>query len=130
VIVLDASAVVELVLNSARGADIESWLKRRPHTWHSVHLLDVEFIQTLRRLHLAGTISADRAETALHDLARLPVVRHPHQPVASRIWQLRANLSAYDACYVALAEVLRARLLTTDGRLARSSGHTAIIELF
>jgi predicted nucleic acid-binding protein len=64
------------------------------------------------------------------DFADLAIVRYPHQPLADRMWELRHNLSAYDAAFVALSEALGVPLVTCDGRLASSSGHQAEIELF
>ena len=63
------------------------------------------------------------------DLAELDLRRHPDDVLSSRIWELRANVTAYDAAYLALAEALRAPLLTTDGRLARAPGHRATVEV-
>jgi predicted nucleic acid-binding protein len=77
-----------------------------------------------------GVVSAHRADQAIEDLLDLRITRYPHFLLLPRIWQLRNNLSAYDAAYVVLAEKLGARLLTGDGRLASASGHAALIELF
>lgn len=85
--------------------------------------------QTLRRFVLAGTLPADRAGDALDELAQSPLVRHPHYPFLERVWQLRSNLTAYDAAYVALAEFLDAPLLTLDARMARAPSW-ATIEVF
>jgi len=84
----------------------------------------------LRRLVRDATISAPRADEAIQDLLDLRVTRYPHVVLLPRIWQLRHNLSAYDAAYVALAEELDAAFLTRDARLASASGHTARIEVF
>lgn len=81
----------------------------------------------MRRQVKRGGISPQDGERWIGVLARLPVLRHPHLPYLARVWELRANISAYDASYVALAESLDAPLLTRDARLARSSGHTARI---
>jgi predicted nucleic acid-binding protein len=128
-IVLDASAVVELLLNTEAG----TWVGQRiaPHheTLHTPHLLPVEVAQVLRRYFLAGELGARRAAVALTDLADLAVERYDHEELLPRIWALRANLTAYDATYVALAEVLDAPLLTADRRLARAPGHRARIEV-
>jgi predicted nucleic acid-binding protein len=97
---------------------------------HAPHLIDVEVAQALRRLAAAGTISDGRAVEALGDAALLPVVHYPHLALVERAWDLRAVMSIYDGVYVALAELLRAPLVTCDARLARVRGHSARIEVF
>ena len=96
---------------------------------HAPHLLDVEVAQVIRRYAANGEIDVERGRMALADLADLPLHRYPHDFLLPRIWDLRNNLTAYDATYVALAEVLDVPLLTCDKRLAGSSGHHAHIEL-
>jgi predicted nucleic acid-binding protein len=81
-------------------------------------LLDLEIAQALRRYARTGQIPTERCRAALEDLCELPLIRHPHDILLPRIWELRNNLSAYDAAYVALAEALDAPLLTRDERLA------------
>ena len=93
------------------------------------HLIDVEVTQVIRRHVAAGVISAARGQAALLALADLPLMRFAHADLLPRIWELRPNLSAYDAAYVALAEGLNAILVTRDGRLAGAPGHWARIEL-
>jgi len=112
------------------GQRIEKRIFSRKETLHSPHLLDIEVTQVLRRLVRDGTISDPRADMAIQDLFNLRIVRYPHFVLLPRIWQLRHNLSAYDAAYVALAEQLGAPLLTRDRRLVAASGHAAKIELF
>lgn len=99
-------------------------------TLHAPHLFDVEVLQALRGLALGGLISESRSRRALKALLDMRVTRYPHGPLAARIWELRNNLTAYDAAYVALAEALGAPLVTTDGGLARSPGHGARVELY
>ncbi|MFN2387539.1 MAG: type II toxin-antitoxin system VapC family toxin [Thermoanaerobaculia bacterium] len=99
-------------------------------TLHAPHLLDLEVAQVLRRYLGQGDLSEQRAAESLRDFLDLSVARYPHEPFLPRIWQLRANLTAYDAAYVALAEALDAPLVTRDARLARAAGHEARIELF
>ena len=128
-IVLDASAVIELLLQTATGKRVARRIAARSQGLHSPHLVDVEVLQVLRRWEARGALSSDRAAEAVVDLAQLDLRRHPHDVLSSRIWELRANVTAYDAAYLALAEALRAPLLTTDGRLARAPGHRATVEV-
>ncbi|MGA7077076.1 MAG: type II toxin-antitoxin system VapC family toxin [Terriglobales bacterium] len=129
-LVLDASAAIDWLLQTAAGQRIEQRIYSRHESLHAPHLLDLEVGQVLRRLVREGTVSAQRAEQAIEDLLDLRIIRYPHFVLLPRIWQLRHNLSAYDAAYVALAENLGARLLTRDARLASASGLSAPIELF
>jgi predicted nucleic acid-binding protein len=93
-------------------------------------LLDVEFVQVLRRLVREGTLAPRRAVEAIEDMAALRIARYPPVLLLQRIWRLRQNLTAYDAAYVALAEELQAPLITRDRRIAAAPGHTAAIEVF
>ncbi len=127
-IVLDASAVVELLLRTDAGVRLAARLADPEVTLHAPHLLDVEVAQVLRRLVLARQLSAERAAEALERLAELDLQRYPHDLFVPRVWELRQNLSAYDATYVALAEALDAALLTTDARLAHARCHEAKVE--
>ena len=129
-IVLDASAAIDWLLQTAAGQRIEQRIYSHSESLHAPHLLDLEVGQVLRRLVREGAISALRADQAIEDLLDLRIVRYPHFVLLPRIWQLRHNLSAYDAAYVALAEKLDACLITRDARLASASGHAAPIELF
>jgi predicted nucleic acid-binding protein len=130
VIVLDASAAIDWLLQTVAGQRIEKRIYSHHESLHAPHLLDLEVAQVLRRLVREGAISAHRADQAIEDFLDLRITRYPHFLLVPRIWQLRHNLSAYDAAYVVLAEKLGARLLTRDGRLASASGHAALIELF
>lgn len=123
VIVLDASAVIELLLNTPRGERVGDLIADIGTTLHAPHLLDVEVLHVLRRLCAKGSIDERRARSALTDLADLPIFRYSHEPLTRRAWALRGALTAYDAIYVALTEVLQAGLVTCDARLAHSSGH-------
>jgi predicted nucleic acid-binding protein len=129
-IVLDASAAVDWLLQTSAGQSIEKRIYSRNETLHAPHLLDLEVTQVLRRLVQQGVVPAHRANEAIRDLLDLRITRYPHVVLMPRIWQLRHNFSAYDAAYVVLAEKLRAALVTRDGRLASSSGHGALMELF
>ena len=129
-IVLDASAALDWLLQTAAGLNIEQRIYSRSETMHAPHLIDLEVTQGLRRLLRDGKLSAIRATQALDDLLQLRMIRYPHAVLLRRIWQYRHNLSAYDAAYIVLAENLGAPLVTRDGRLAAASGHKAIVELF
>lgn len=129
-IVLDASATVDWLLQTPAGTRIEHRLYSNSESLHAPHLLDVEVSQVLRRLVRGGSISARRAEQAIEDLTDLKLTRYPHFVFLPRVWQLRHNLSAYDSVYIALAERLDATLVTRDVRIATAPGHTAHIELF
>ncbi len=93
------------------------------------HLIDLEVAQVLRRYTLSGDLGPDRAAEALQDFLDLPIERYPHDLFLTRIWQMRHNVTAYDAAYIALAEALDAVLLTTDARLAAAGGHEAKVEV-
>ena len=129
-IVLDASAAIDWLLQTPAGQRIEQRIYARQETLHSVHLLDVEFLQVLRRLVREGALSARRAEEAVDDLSALRIARYAPVSLLQRIWRLRQNLSAYDAAYVALAEELQAPLITLDRRIALAPGHSAAVEVF
>ncbi len=129
-IVLDASATVDWLLQTSAGLRIEHRIYSAKESLHAPHLLDIEVAQVLRRLVREGALPANRADEAVQDLLDLQLTRYPHFALLPRIWQLRNNLSAYDAAYVGLAEKLRAPLITRDRRLAAAPGHVAIVELF
>ena len=129
-IVLDASAAIDWLLQTSAGKRIEQRIFSQNESLHSPHLLELEVGQVLRRLVREGAVSAHRADQAIEDLLDLRMTRYPHFVLLPRIWQLRHDLSAYDAAYVVLAEKLGASLVTRDGRLASASGHAASIELF
>lgn len=128
-IVLDASAVIEWLLRTPVGRGLDERVFDEAETLHAPHVLDVEVAQVLRRFVRKRVISAERAEQALEDLLALSLTRYPHDVLLGRIWQLRDNLTAYDAAYVALAEALDAPLLTCDSKLRGAGGHEAAIEV-
>ena len=128
-IVADASALIDLLLESEVRTRLEQRLLSGEESLHTPHVVDLEVAHTLRRLVLTGVLSSERAEVALADMANLQLNRYPHVELVPRVWELRDTLTAYDAAYVALAEALEATLVTRDARLARSSGHRARIEL-
>ena len=126
---MDSSAVLEVLLRSQTGLEIEKRIFSPQETLYATHLLDLEVAQVLRRYCASGEMDAERGREALRDLADIPINRYPHDVFLPRIWELRPNMTAYDAAYVALAETLPAPLLTRDTRLASAPGHAAIIEL-
>lgn len=129
-IVLDASAAVDWLLQTPDGLRIEKRIYSKSESLNAPHILDLEVTQVLRRLVRDGTISGSRGDETIQDLLDLRITRYAHFVFAPRIWQYRNSLSAYDAAYVTLAEKLQASLITRDNRLAASSGHRANIELF
>lgn len=128
-IVLDASAAIEWLLQTAAGARVEERIFSHAATLHAPHLLDVEVAQVLRRYVTAGIITASRGQEALEDLLDLSLTRCPHDVLLGRIWELRDTLTAYDAAYVALAEALGAPLVTCDRKIASALGHHARVEV-
>jgi len=130
VIVLDASAAIDWLLQTAVGRQIEERIYSRGESLHAPHLLDLEVAQVLRRLVREGVVFPQRADDAIHDLLDLRLTRYPHFVFLPKIWRLRHNLSAYDAAYVALADKLGATLITRDSRLASASARLLSIELF
>lgn len=128
-IVLDASAAVELVLQTPRAQRIAARALRPAERLYAPHLIDIEVAQVMRRLVQAKEITMVRADAALVDFEGLVIERHAHRPLLRRVWGLRSSLSAYDATYVALAEALAAPVLTCDDKLARAHGHRATIEV-
>jgi predicted nucleic acid-binding protein len=130
-IVIDASAQVAVLLNV--GPDVEgirSRIARPGETLHIPHLFEIEVLHALRSLTLRGAVSSGRARLALDRLRDTRFVRYPHTALTERVWELRENLTAYDAAYIALAEALDAPLVTTDARLARASGLRAAVEVY
>jgi predicted nucleic acid-binding protein len=129
VIVVDASAILEVLLNTPAAARVGERLFAGGETLHAPHLLDLEVAQGLRRYSASGELDPERGLQALEDLADLPLSRYPHDLFLPRIWELRHNVTAYDAAYLALAEALAAPLITRDAPLASAAGHAARIEL-
>ena len=128
-IVVDASALLEFLLQTPLGRRVEARLFRDQDEFHSPHLADVEVTQGLRRLVRAGEVSPDRAAVAIADLADLDLHRHPHIDLVTRAWKLRENVTAYDAMYIALGEALEAPFVTCHAPLAKAPGHRAHIEV-
>ena len=128
-IVLDASATVDWLLQTPAGQRVENRIYSHNESLHTPHLLDIEVTQVLRRLVRQRLVPARRADEVIQDLLDLRITRYGHFVLLHRIWQHRNTLSAYDAAYVALAELLGAVLVTCDGRIASASGHSAKVEV-
>jgi predicted nucleic acid-binding protein len=127
-IVVDASAITELLLQTALGSRVERRIYR-DNDLHAPHLLDVEVLSALRRLVHAGEVIAARADEAIEDLGLVRIIRHGHVDLAPRAWELRQNFTAYDAVYLALAESLDATVVTCDRRFGIAPGHSARMEV-
>lgn len=128
-IVADASVLLEVLLRTEIGAFAEQRILRRGESIHVPALVDLEIAQVLRRYARASEITAAWGKAALDVLAAFPLERYVHDPLLPRIWELRENMTAYDAAYVALAEALRAPFVTCDARLATAPGVRATIEV-
>lgn len=129
VLVLESSAIVEILITERPAPGLRERVVDGGELG-SPHLVDLEFLQALRRLVRRSEITLDRAIDARTLLAELALLRFPHAPLTDRIWELRENMSAYDAAFVALAEALDSPLITCDAALAATPGHEARIELF
>ena len=121
-IVLDASAVVELLLDTPAGRRVAILIADARTGLHVPHLIDVETVSALRRLARDRVIEDHDAAGAIEHLLALDLQRHSHEGLLERAWSLRKNITIYDAIYVALAEALGAPLITCDARLSRATG--------
>jgi predicted nucleic acid-binding protein len=129
VIVLDASAAIDLLLNiEPRARMIRARLGDTGETLHAPHLIDAEVFSAVRHHVRRRVLSEERGRLALDDLRALRLARYPLHPLIERMWAIRETVSGFDAAYIALAEALDAPLFTTDRHLARTRGHTARIE--
>lgn len=124
-IVVDASAMTELLLQTDLGTRVERRLLR-DEDLHAPHLLDVEVLSALRRLVRTGEVASERAEDAIDDLQLLRLARHGHEDLLPRVWDLRDNVTAYDAVYIALTEALDATLVTCDRALGAATSAARI----
>ena len=127
-IVLDASAAVELLGDTQAGKRIAARLSTE-RILHAPHLLDLEVVSAFRRQFALGGVEAERVAGALMLHRKLRILRHPHYPYLDRIWDLWHNFSAYNACYLALAEALGATMLTRDKALASARLHRGNVEV-
>jgi len=128
VIVIDASAAIEWLLNSSAGRRVRDVLLS-DDVLAAPHLIDIEIVQVLRRYVRRREITPERGRLALRDLSDVQLNRFPHLPMVERIWEQRDRFSAYDAAYVSLAEALDATLLTCDRRLASAVGPRVRVEV-
>ncbi len=127
-LVVDASSLYEVVADTERANDVRARLVQdADHAAPSV--IDAEVLSVIRRDHLLGWLDSTAAAQAVEDLRDWPGERFGHQPLLERVWELRGSLRTWDAFYVALAEVLRATLVTSDSRLARASGPRCVIDV-
>jgi predicted nucleic acid-binding protein len=129
VLVVDASVVVVALADDGPDGD-QARARLHGEQLAAPELLDVEVASVLRRQVRLGAVASRRADFALADLAAVPLARAPHQPLLTRCWELRDNLTIYDATYVALAEALGVDFLTGDVRLANATGPRCHIEVF
>jgi predicted nucleic acid-binding protein len=128
VLVVDASVLVVALADDGPDGD-QARARLRGERLSAPELVDLEVTSVLRRQAAANAIDDRRAAMALADLAALPLQRASHRALLARCWELRENLTIYHAAYVALAEALRADLLTGDRRLARAPGPQCRIEV-
>lgn len=120
-IVVDASVVAPLIADG--GPDGEQFRAAlRGQTLSAPDLLRIEVLSVIRRHLASGELTARQANNAVDDLLALPITLYPTTPLVRRCWELRANITAYDACYVALAETLEVALMTADAKLASAPG--------
>lgn len=120
--VVDASAVADFLLQTDLAPAVDAVLTAADVDLRVPSLCDIEICSVLRKAILRNEISVERAEAAARSYNDLPILRHPHTQLISRILALHKNFTACDAAYVALAEALDASLLTTDVRFAHSAG--------
>ncbi|MCO5994428.1 type II toxin-antitoxin system VapC family toxin [Actinoallomurus rhizosphaericola] len=127
-IVVDTSAILRALADEKPDARLTERLTGAP--MHVPHLIDTEILHALRGLVLGRKMTPDRANDARRDFAALPLTRYPVRDLGERVWSLRGNLTASDACYVALAEALDCPLVTSDAKLKKASGHYAEVEVY
>lgn len=128
-IVIDASALVDALINPSSFPNVESALADPSNPILAPHLIDLEVVQALRRLVSKGEVAPFVASRILAQLANLPIARISHTYFLDRVWALQANMTAYDAVYIAIAEAFHASLLTRDRKMAGVPGHTARIKV-
>ena len=129
-IVLDASAVFEMIIGKDNSALVFQSIADSSELICAPEIIDLEVIQALRRHINLKWLTPVESENIFGIFTALPLMRMSHQPLTTRIWELKSNMTAYDASYVALAEQLDAPLWTFDGKYTRTPGHNAKIRLF
>lgn len=129
-IVVDASVLANVVGDDGEAGNAARARLAQAGTASIPDLADVETVAVLRKRWLAGDLTDQRFRSAVDDLLALPLVRFPSGPLLTRAYDLRANITAYDACYVALAEALVCPLVTADARLARAAASVCAVEVF
>jgi predicted nucleic acid-binding protein len=128
-IVIDASGVILLISGGAPAERVSDRIRRSGETLHAPQLLSLEVLNAIRRAAAAGRVPPDTARAMVEDFRDLRCATYPHEPLLPRVWELRENLTAYDAAYVALAEALEAPLVTLDRAIADAPGIEATVEL-
>lgn len=127
-LVVDASVLATALIDDTGAGDVAR-VRLRGSSLLAPELLDLEVASVLRRQLLAGQLDSRRADLALQDLKDLPLTRVPHRQLIPRCWELRQNLTVYDAAYVAVAELFGATLITADRRLAKATGVRCELEV-
>jgi predicted nucleic acid-binding protein len=128
VLVVDASVLAPVVADA--GRDGQRFRERlRDESVLGPDLLRIEVASVLRRHGAKGHLTPPQADAAIRDLLAFPITVYPTAPLLGRVWELRSNVTAYDGCYVALAEVAGVPLLTADRRLAKAPGLRCAVEL-
>ena len=127
-LVLDTSAALHALAH--RPAHPALLARLREEELIAPHVVDLELLQALRGLVRGGQVSPDQALDVRADFEALSITRYAHGGLTDRIWELRHNLTAYDAAFVALAELLDCPLVTSDARMAKASGHRADVEVY
>lgn len=128
VLVVDASVLAVALADDGPDGDMAR-ARLRDEELAAPELIDLEVISVLRRQRASGALDVRRAQLALDDLVDLPMHRAPHRPLVARSWELRENMTPYDAAYVALAEILETALVTADTRLAHAPGLACAVEV-
>lgn len=128
-LVIDASAVLELLLTTSKSEGVREEILESGGKLAAPHLLDLEVAHALARYRAVGEVTAERGKEALRDLKQLPIARYPHEPFLDRIWELAEEVSVDDAVYCALAMELSVPILTCDPTLTLRAGQRVQVVL-